>query len=350
MSRLSVGIVGGSGYTGGEALRLLLGHPMVEVTQVTSRSLAGKFVTTTHPNLRKRTNLKYIHPDALQPCDLLFLCLPHGTAANAAAGYLDKAPVIIDLSADFRLDNPADYQRWYGWSHPNTELLSRSVYGMPELHRDEIRKANYIASPGCMSTAAILSLYPLAKSGLLDPAMPIVIESKTGSSGSGGEAGPGTHHPERSGVIRPFKSTGHRHSAEVIQELSCNGYTPCIAFSAVAVEAVRGILSVAHAFTREKVTDKDLWQIYRAAYKDEPFIRIVKESSGIHRLPEPKILTGSNFCDVAFETDPHSTRVVALAAIDNLMKGAAGQAVQAMNVRYGWDETLGLEFMGLHPV
>jgi len=343
-------MVGGSGYTGGEALRLLLGHPLVEVTQVTSRSLAGKFVATSHPNLRKRTTLKYIHPEALERCDLLFLCLPHGTAAKEAPVYLEKASVIIDLSADFRLENPADYPRWYSWTHPLPELLANSVYGMPELHREEIRQANYIAGPGCMSTAAILSLYPLAKSGVLDPALPLVIEAKTGSSGSGGEAGPGTHHPERSGTIRPFKSTGHRHSAEIIQELACNGHSPCVAFSATAVEAVRGILSTAHAFTREKLTDKDLWQIYRSAYKDEPFVRIVKDATGIHRLPEPKILTGSNYCDVGFETDPHSNRVVALAAIDNLMKGAAGQAVQAMNVRFGWDETLGLEFAGLHPV
>jgi LysW-gamma-L-alpha-aminoadipyl-6-phosphate/LysW-L-glutamyl-5-phosphate reductase len=352
MSKLKVGIVGGSGYTGGELLRLLLGHPEVEVTQVTSRSLAGKFVTTTHPNLRKRTTLKYIQPSALERCDLLFLCLPHGNAAQTVSEYLEKAGIIIDLSADFRLRNPHDYLTWYGWDHPQPDMLAdgASVYGMPELHRAAIREANYIASPGCMSTAAILGLYPLAASGLLDPSMPIVVEVKTGSSGSGGEAGPSTHHPERSGVIRSFKPTGHRHSAEVIQELSTNGCCPRVSFTATSVEAVRGILSTAHVFTREPVTDKDLWQVFRGAYRDEPFIRLVKESTGIHRNPEPKILSGTNFCDIGFEADPHGNRVVVLAAIDNLMKGAAGQAVQSMNIRMGFDETTGLEFAGLHPI
>lgn len=350
MSSISIGIVGGSGYTGGELLRLLLGHPLVEITQVTSRSLAGKLVTTSHPNLRKRTQLKFIHPDALDACDALFLCLPHGNAAGTVAAYLDKAEVVIDLSADFRLRDAADYPVWYGWQHPRPELLTESVYGMPELHREELRSARYIASPGCMATASILALWPLVTSGLLDPAMPIVIEAKTGSSGSGGEAGPASHHPERSGVIRSFRPTGHRHTAEVLQELAVDGCRPKVSFSATAVEAVRGILVTAHAFTREPVTDRDLWLVYRPAYKDEPFVRIVKEASGIHRSPEPKILTGSNFCDVGFEADPHSRRVVAMAAIDNLVKGAAGQAVQSMNVRLGFEEDCGLEFMGLHPV
>jgi N-acetyl-gamma-glutamyl-phosphate/LysW-gamma-L-alpha-aminoadipyl-6-phosphate reductase len=349
---MNVGIVGGSGYTGGELLRLLLGHPEVEVTQVTSRSLAGKLVTSSHPNLRKRTTLKYVHPDALEECDLLFLCLPHGAAAPKVDDYMAKARIVIDLSADFRLKDPGFYPTWYGWQHPQPELLSprRSVYGMPELHRDEIREANYIASPGCNATASILGLWPLAKEGLLDPAMPIVIEAKSGSSGAGGEAGPASHHPERSGIVRSFKPTGHRHSAEVIQELAVGGFCPKVSFTATSVEAVRGILATCHAFTKETLTDKDLWQVYRAAYRDEPFIRLVKESSGIHRSPEPKILSGSNFCDVGFEADPHSNRVVVLSAIDNLMKGAAGQAVQAMNIRCGYEETAGLEFVGLHPV
>jgi N-acetyl-gamma-glutamyl-phosphate/LysW-gamma-L-alpha-aminoadipyl-6-phosphate reductase len=347
---VKVSIIGGSGYTGGELLRLLLGHPEVEIQQVTSRSLAGKLVTTSHPNLRKRTTLKYSHPDDLDRCDVLFLCLPHGHAAAKGAEYLEQASVVIDLSADFRLRDPGDYGTWYGWEHPDTDLLSVAVYGLPELHREEIRGARYIANPGCMSTASILGLAPLAKAGLIDPSMPIVVEAKTGSSGSGGEAGPSSHHPERSGVIRTFRPTGHRHTGEIIQELSTNGCRPKVSFSATSVEAVRGILATSHVFTRETVTDKDLWQVYRAAYRDEPFVRLVKENSGIHRSPEPKILSGTNFCDVGFEADPHNNRVVVLSAIDNLMKGAAGQAVQNMNIRCGFEETAGLEFLGLHPV
>lgn len=350
MTSLQASIVGGSGYAGGELLRLLLGHPEIEVKQVTSRSLAGKLVTTSHPNLRKRTTLKYTAPDQLDECDVLFVCVPHGASSPNVSEYVEKAKVVVDLSADFRLRNAADYSTWYGWDHPRPELIAKTVYGLPELHRDEIRQADYIASPGCNATASILALYPLAASGLLDPAMPIIVDAKSGSSGAGGESGPASHHPERSGVMRAFKPTGHRHSAEVIQEISVNGFCPQVSFTGTSVEAVRGIHVTAHAFTKEPVTDKDLWKIYRGVYGKEPFIRIVKESTGIHRSPEPKILSGTNFCDVGFETDPHSNRVVVMSAIDNLMKGAAGQALQAMNIRMGFEETLGLEFTGLHPL
>ncbi len=193
--------------------------------------------------------------------------------------------MVIDLSADFRLNNPEDYETWYGWEHPDHERLGRVVYGLPELHREEIKNADYIASPGCMSTASILALYPMIQSGLADPDMPVVVEAKTGSSGSGGSFNASTHHPERAGVIRPFKSTGHRHSAEIIQELTLNGQTPQISFSATGVEAVRGILSTGHVFTREPLTDRDVWGIYRTVYGEEPFLRIVKERTGIYRAP-----------------------------------------------------------------
>ena len=166
-----------------------------------------------------------------------------------------------------------------------------------------------------------------------------MIEAKTGSSGSGGAPGLGSHHPERSGAMRSFKPTGHRHSAEIIQELTVDGAAPEVAFSATAIEAVRGILATSHVFLKEPLPDKEIWGIYRAAYKDEPFMRLVKEASGIHRYPEPKILSGTNFCDVGFERDPDSNRLVVMAALDNLMKGAAGQAVQAFNIRCGFQET-----------
>ena len=227
---------------------------------------------------------------------------------------------------------------------------ARFVYGMPELHREEIRTADWIASPGCMSTTSIIGLYPLFQAGIVDPNIPVVIEAKTGSSGSGGSPGISSHHPERAGVVRSFKPTGHRHTAEIVQECTFNGGTPRISFSATSTDAVRGILATSHVFTKEKLEDKDLWKIYRAAYKDEPFMRIVKESSGIHRYPEPKILSGSNYGDVGWEIDPHSNRIVVMAATDNLMKGAAGQAVQAFNIRMGFPEETAIDFPGLHPV
>lgn len=347
---LGVAILGGSGYAGGELLRLLLGHPEVNVTQVTSRGRAGKFVHTVHPNLRKRTQLKFIAPEALERADVLFACTPHGQTAPQVQTLLEKGSIVVDLSADFRLRNPADYETWYGWTHPAPDLIPETVYGMPELHRAEIAQARYIAGPGCTATASILGLAPLARAGVLDPDAPIIIEAKTGSSGAGAETNAAGHHPERSGVIRPFKPTGHRHSAEILQELTVDGRAPKVSFGVTSVEAVRGILATSHVFLAEPLADRDLWKIYRGMYGGEPFIRLVKEAGGIHRFPEPKILSGTNYCDIGWELDRDGRHLVVMAAIDNLMKGAAGQAVQAMNVRCGFDETTGLEFAGLHPI
>lgn len=346
---LNVSIVGASGYGGGELLRLLLDHPEVQVKQVTSESNAGKFVHRIHPNLRKRTDLKFTSASELGECDVLFLALPHGTAMERIEDWMKLAPIIIDLSADFRLRSAADYPTWYGHEHPNPDMLANWVYGIPELHRDEMLEANYISSAGCLATAAILGLYPLFKADIVDFNKPVVIEGKTGSSGAGGGVSLSSHHPERSGSMRSFKPTRHRHTAEMLQELSFCG-KPNIAFSATAIEAVRGILSTSHVFLKEPLEERDIWRIYRRAYSGEPFMRIVKESSGVYRYPEPKILSGSNYCDVGFEVDPSSGRVVVLAALDNLMKGAAGQAVQAFNVRFGFPETTALEFAGLHPI
>ncbi|HRA47410.1 MAG TPA: N-acetyl-gamma-glutamyl-phosphate reductase [Thermomicrobiales bacterium] len=345
-----VSIIGGSGYAGGEAVRLLLDHPEAELQQVTSERNTGKFVRSVHPNLRKKTDLKFSSIEKLEPCDVLFVALPHGVAMGKMESLRTRAPIIIDLSADFRLNDPAGYPRWYSHEHEQPEMLGEFTYGIPELHRDQIRRADLFACAGCMSTTAILGLYPLFQAGIVDLTKPTVIECKTGSSGSGGAPGLGSHHPERSGAMRSFKPTGHRHTAEIIQELTVGDGVPEVHFSATAIEAVRGILATSHVFLKEPLSDKDVWAFYRAAYKDEPFMRIVKESSGVHRYPEPKLLSGSNYCDIGFERDPHSNRLVVMAATDNLMKGAAGQAVQCFNIRMGCEEDLGLEFAGLHPI
>lgn len=350
MQQFSAAIIGGSGYAGGELVRLLLQHPGIELTQVTSERMAGKFVKSSHPNLRDVTNLKFIASADLQPTDILFLALPHGVSMEKLPDVRNLAPIVIDLSSDFRLNNPGDYVTWYSHEHNDLDALGKFVYGMPELHREGIRQADWIASPGCMSTTSILGLYPLYQAGVVDTAMPAIVEAKTGSSGSGGSPGLGSHHPERSGAMRSFKPTGHRHSAEIMQELTFGDNRPHISFSATSIEAVRGILATSHVFLKDDLDDKALRKIYRDAYKDEPFMRLVKETSGVHRYPEPKLLSGSNWCDVGFERDPHSLRVVVMAATDNLMKGAAGQAVQAMNIRMGFGERTGLEFPGLHPI
>ena len=356
---MKAAVVGGSGYAGGELLRLLLSHPQIEVTQVTSERLGGKFVHSVHPNLRKRTDLKFQSRASLQPVDVLFLALPHGNTSKEIDRLESLAPTVIDLSADFRLRDANDYPTWYGWDHPKPDALRDWVYALPELHREQIRSSDRLATGGCLATAAILGLYPLVQAGVVDRTMPIVIEGKTGSSAGGAESGPASHHPHRSGEMRSFAPTSHRHTAEIIQELCLNGRGPqgaegdgrtAVAFSATAVEAVRGILITAHVFLNEELAEKDLWKIYRAAYANEPFMRIVKESQGIHRYPNPKILSGTNYTDVGFERDPHSRRVVVMSALDNLMKGAAGQALQALNVRFGWDERTGLDFPGLYPL
>jgi LysW-gamma-L-alpha-aminoadipyl-6-phosphate/LysW-L-glutamyl-5-phosphate reductase len=353
--RVTASIVGASGYTGGELLRLLLGHPHIEIKQVTSERLNGQFVHFTHPNLRSapaagRAPLKFTASAALEPCGLLFLCLPHGGAMGRIESFASLAPRIVDLSADFRLREPAGYDRWYGQAHANPAWLSRFVYGLPELHRDAIAGASYVSGVGCNATATTLAIWPLAKAGLLDASRGIICEVKVGSSEGGAASSDSTHHPERAGVMRSFAPTGHRHTAEVLQALALAQIIREVHLSATAVDNVRGVLATAHVFVREEVGERDLWKAYRDTYAREPFVRIVKERAGLYRYPEPKILSGSNYADVGFEFDASTRRVVALCAIDNLMKGAAGTALQCANLMCGWGETTGLEFPGLHPV
>lgn len=349
-------IIGGSGYAGGELLRLLLDHPHVEVTQVSSESNVAKYVHFVHPNLRGLTRLKFCQASDVHKCDVLFVALPHGEAQRRMPELVALAPRIIDLSSDFRLRDPAHYARWYGHEHVAQEWLDRFVYGLPELHREEICRASYVSGVGCNAAATILGLYPLFRADLVDRLRGVVVEVKVGSSEGGRREGADSHHPERSGVVRSFAPTGHRHTAEVVQELALGGDEPVIHFSATAVELVRGVLATAHAFLKtpgkgeSPLTERDLWKVYRSAYQDEPFVRIVKERQGIYRYPEPKILAGSNYCDVGFALDEESGRVVVLSAIDNLMKGAAGSAVQSMNLMCGFDEMAGLGFPGLHPI
>src|SRR5579884_993226 len=234
--QLRASIVGGSGYTGGELIRLLLSHPNVTLSQATSERQAGKRVVRVHPNLRGRTDLTFSATADLEPVDVLFLALPHGLAASRIEELVSVAPVIVDLSADFRLRDSQGYVEWYGYDHPAPDLLGQFVYGIPELHREELRSANRISSAGCLATSAILSLFPLFDQGVVDLDMPVVTEVKTGSSGSGADTGAASHHPERSGVMRSFKPTGHRHTAELAQELSRNGCPPRFSFSATSIE------------------------------------------------------------------------------------------------------------------
>jgi N-acetyl-gamma-glutamyl-phosphate/LysW-gamma-L-alpha-aminoadipyl-6-phosphate reductase len=340
---MKVAIVGGSGYIGGELLRLLLQHPEAELAQITSTRSAGRAVHTVHPNLRGQTDLTFVHDEELTACDALFLALPHGVAMQTIGRWTELAPLVIDLSADFRLRRPEDYQTFYGAAHPEPGWLARFTPGIPEIERERLREARLIAVPGCMANAAMLALYPLAAAGLLTSE--VIVDARTGSSGSGADPDPASHHAERSGVMRVFKPTGHRHTAEIGQICGVP-----VQMTATGVEAVRGVQVVCHVTLAEPTTEQQIWRLYRQQYGAEPFIRLVKQRSGVHRLPEPKILSGTNYCDIGFALADDGRHLVMIAALDNLVKGGAGNAVQCFNIARGWDERAGLSFAGLHPI
>ena len=346
LKKIKVGVVGGSGYTGGELLRILYGHPFVDIVGVTSRKYLGKPISRTHPNLRKISKLKFISIESMPDVDVLFLGLPHHAVMDYIDDFLKKTDLLIDLSSDFRLSNPDDYIKYYGHEHSRPELLKEFVYGMPELHRKKIINSKFIAVPGCTATAAILPLKPIVDN--LNPKI-IVVDSKVGSSAAGAAYSLSTHHPERSNVVRSFKPSMHRHLAEMNQELNKDG-SISLNFSPHAVEMIRGIQSTIHVFLDEDYTSQDIWQIYLQAYKEEPFIRLVREKFGIYRFPEPKLVLGTNICEIGFEKDESTGRLIIMSAIDNLMKGAAGQGVQSMNVALGFEETIGINSIGFHPV
>jgi LysW-gamma-L-alpha-aminoadipyl-6-phosphate/LysW-L-glutamyl-5-phosphate reductase len=350
---LRIGIIGGSGYVGSELLRLLLLHPQAEVTMVTSRQSVGEYIFNVHPNLRGLTQLKFVPQDMAElqkNCDLIFTATPHGGSVNLVPKLLEAGLKVIDMSADFRLKNPADYETYYGWKHAHPEMLKEAAYGLPELHREEIKNARLIACPGCMATSAILGLAPVVKAGLVDKDK-IVVDLKVGSSGGGSKPSISSHHPERFSGVRPYKVVGHRHIAEVEQELNAlTNELVKISFTPHAVNMVRGILATIYTFPKQPITNKDIWKALRAQYEGEPFIRLVKYQKGPYQLPDPKVTLGTNYCDVGFEIDEHANRLLLFSALDNMTKGASGQGVQCMNILMGIDETTGLKSTGFHPM
>jgi N-acetyl-gamma-glutamyl-phosphate/LysW-gamma-L-alpha-aminoadipyl-6-phosphate reductase len=348
-----VGIIGGSGYVGGELVRLLLPHPEVELTTVTSRQNAGEYVFAVHPNLRGATQLKFTPPNishVTENCDLVFAAMPHGKSVNLVPQLLETGVKVIDMSADYRLKNPDDYDLWYGWKHTHPELLKEAVYGLPELHRQEIKNAQLVACPGCMSTATILGLAPLVKAGVIENNR-IVADVKIGSSGAGRKPTVASHHPERFGGVRPYKVVGHRHLGEIEQELNLlSDDHITVSFTPHAVNIIRGILSTIHAFLKKSLTTREIWKLYRSQYKGEPFVRFVKFKKGPYQLPDPKVAMGTNYIDIGFELDPRANRIIVFSAIDNLMKGASGQGIQCLNLMLGVDEKTGIECQGFHPM
>jgi len=336
-------VVGGSGFTGGELCRLLDGHPAFELVQATSREYANKTVGSVHPNLR-HLDLRFTEPTELESVDALFAATPHGVSMEHVDAFRDAADVVVDLSADFRLPTEGQYDEWYD-GHSRPELLEEAEYALPELNRDNLPGAELVAAGGCNATATILGLLPLFEAGILGGDERVVVDVKVGSSEGGAGGGKAASHAERSGVVRPYAPTGHRHEAEIAEYLGLD-----VAFTVHAVDMIRGASATCHAFPSAPVSKGDLWSAYREQYDDEPFVRMAAGGGGVYRYPEPKAVAGSNYAEVGFELDPSNGRVVVFSAIDNMMKGSAGQAVHAANLALGVEETAGLEATGFHPV
>ncbi len=339
---MRVAVFGASGYTGGELLRILVSHPAFTVSVATSREYAGRPVYMAHPHLKGLLSLKFIGmEEALEKeFDYALLALPHGISKDVVPILLERGIGVVDLGADFRLRNPSLYERWYGWEHPHPELLSEAVYGLPELHREEIRGARLVASPGCNATATILASAPLVKLG----ARRLLADVKVGSSEAGSKPSRGTHHPERSGAIRPYSPSGHRHQVEASQELSLlAGKEVRVSMVPHSVGSVRGAFASVHA--ELEVDESELWRAFAKFYSKEPFVRVMQRGT----YPNVKHVLGSNFADVGFASDPSLPRATGFAAIDNLMKGAAGQAIQSLNLMASLEETTGLLYPPLSP-
>jgi N-acetyl-gamma-glutamyl-phosphate reductase len=342
---IKVGIVGGTGYTGVELLRLLAAHPEVELQVITSRSEAGQPVSDMFPNLRGYVDLPFSEPEPKQlaGCDVVFFATPHGVAMESTAELLEKGVRVIDLGADFRIKDVAEWEKWYGMRHTAPELVAEAVYGLPEVNREAIRKARLIACPGCYPTAVQLGLLPLIETGLVDIAH-LVADAKSGVSGAGRKASVGTLLCESSESMKAYGVAGHRHLPEIVQGLSLAAGQPVgLTFVPHLTPMIRGI----HATLYARLTGKaeDLQSLYESRYADEPFVDVMP--AGSH--PETRSVKGANHCRIAVHRPAGGDTVVILSVIDNLVKGASGQAVQNMNILFDLPESTGLNGIGLLP-
>ncbi len=341
--RLKVAIVGASGYGGSELLRLLLYHPHVEVVAMTSRSKAGKAIGSVHPNLGHHAD-RLFSDDPMDRvaanCDAVFFALPHGEAMSRVRPFADKDRLILDLSADFRLRDAKAWEAAYGKPHAAPDLIPSFVYGQTECFRDQIKKARRVACPGCFPTGAILALAPLAREGLLKGR--VILSAATGSSGSGAEPSDKTHHPFRAEDFRAYRVLNHQHVGEIVQALTDLGARELdLLFIPHSAPMVRGISTTAVASLPLPMKSEDLAAMYRLQYQGESFVRVLADP------PRAGVVAGTNFADVSVAAKGKDA--VLLSAVDNLVKGAAGQAVQDLNLMMGWPETTGLEYPGTWP-
>ncbi len=343
---IKVGIIGGTGYTGVELLRLLVGHPQVELKVITSRAEAGKKVSELFSSLRGYIDLAFTVPDdkALAGCDLVFMATPNGVAMNHARALLQAGAKLIDLAADFRLNDPGLWEQWYGMPHACPELLAEAVYGLPEVNRERIRKARLVANPGCYPTAVQLGFLPLVEEGLVDLAH-LVADCKSGVSGAGRKAEVHTLYSEASDTIKAYALAGHRHWPEIRQGLETVVGKPVgLTFVPHLTPMIRGLHATLYARLATK-TAVDLQALYEQRYSREPFVDVLP--AGSH--PETRSVRASNVCRIAVHRPQDGDTVVVLSVIDNLVKGAAGQAVQNMNLMLGLPETMGLDGLALYP-
>jgi len=345
---LKIAIVGASGYTGLELIRLLDRHPLVEIRCVTSEQSAGKRISDTFPTLRGRCDLVLEPLDAAAiaaKTDLIFTALPHQAAMRVVPAFLAAGKKVVDLSADYRLHDPAVYAAWYE-PHLNPELLPEAVFGLPEVRREVIRQARLVANPGCYPTSVILGLKPLLENGLIDLSS-IIADSKSGASGAGRSAKVDSLYCEVNDSFKAYGVGGvHRHTPEIEQELSeLAGKPVTITFTPHLVPMDRGILSTIYATPTRAVTTEELVALYAESYKDEPFVRPRPKG----QFPSTAFVRGSNFCDIGITLDSRANRIVVVSAIDNLVKGASGQAIQNMNLLCGYPETMGLEGLAIFP-
>ncbi|MBS2009969.1 MAG: N-acetyl-gamma-glutamyl-phosphate reductase [Cyanobacteria bacterium SZAS TMP-1] len=345
-------VVGASGYTGQELVRLLLQHDNVQVHTAISQSSDGKRFASIYPGFQKHTDLVCSDEDLetlAEQVDILFLALPHGNAASRVTGDTLKKCKVIDLGADFRLKHAGDYETWYKFKHPKPELLADAVYGLPELNRKAISQASLVANPGCYATCSILTLAPLLMAGIIDPNT-IIIDAKSGVSGAGRSTTLSSHFNECNESIKAYSVAGHRHTPEIEEQLSAYSTTPFHAsFTPHLVPMNRGILITAYATLINNISKKDLYKIYSSFYENELFIRLFDPAGEDYTFPETRFVKGSNFCDIGMTIDTRTNRVIAVGALDNLVKGAAGQAIQNMNLLFGWPESSGLKQAPIFP-
>lgn len=341
---IKVGIVGGTGYTGVELLRLLAQHPKTDLQAITSRGDAGSAVADMFPSLRGRVNLNFVDPQAadLESCDVVFFATPNGIAMSQAHILLDAGVRVIDLAADFRIKDPAEWEKWYGMKHAAPELIAEAVYGLPEVNREKIKSARLVANPGCYPTAVQLGFLPLVESGLVDTGH-LIADVKSGVSGAGRKAEVHTLFSEASDNFKAYGVSGHRHQPEIRQGLSIAANSPVgLIFVPHLAPMIRGIHATLYA---RIVRDADFQELYASRYKSEPFVDVLPFSSH----PDTRSVRAANMCRIALHRPQDGDTLVVLSVIDNLVKGAAGQAVQNMNIMFGLDECAGLTQIPVLP-